>query len=217
MDENERMILYLLQSGDIDGRVANAMRKAKREYFLPQEFASRAYIDLPFPIGFGQTISAPSLVGYMTRMLRLEEGVKVLEVGSGSGWQAALIGAMVGEKGHVYTIERIPELAEMTRENITKVGLKNATVIEGDGSEGLDGEAPFDRIIVSAGAPDIPKPLTDQLKRGGRMIIPVGHMFWQDLMLVEKDEAGVVRSNAVLPVMFVPLVGRFAHPEQKKE
>lgn len=211
-EENERLIAYLLQWNYIDERIAAAMRAIPRGLFVPQQYKGEAYIDHPLPIGFGQTISAPSIVGTMTRALDVKEGQKILEVGSGSGWQAAILGHLVGATGTVYTIERIPSLLEMAKANIAKVGLTNIKFILGDGTLGYREAAPYDRIIVTAGAPAIPPPLLEQLKRGGKLVIPVGAMFWQDLLLIEKNEQ--IKEFVLLPVMFVPLIGQYGYREE---
>lgn len=215
-EKNKVMIEYLLKNNYINEKIAEAMEKMKREYFIEEPFKDSSYIDLPLPIGFGQTISAPSIVGIMLRELDVEEGMKILEIGTGSGWQTALLSELVGKNGKVYSIERIRELAEKTKKRLIELDIKNVEIIIGDGTEGFEKEAPFDRIIVSASSPEIPKPLIDQLKTNGKMLIPVGISYWQDLILVEKDEKGDVRTKAILPVMFVPLVGRFGYPENKK-
>lgn len=213
-EDNERMVQYLLAAGYADIMTADAMRKVLRELFVPAMYEQHAYADYPLPIGQNQTISAPSIVAFMTRMLRAEPGMKILEIGAGSGYQAAILAELVGPKGAVYTIERIPEVMELARTNVAKLKYDNIKLIYGDGTLGYPDAAPYDRIIVTCGAPQIPQPLLEQLKEGGRMLIPVGAMFWQDLMLVEKDEKGTVRQQAILPVMFVPLIGEYGYKEQ---
>jgi protein-L-isoaspartate(D-aspartate) O-methyltransferase len=213
MDDNQKMINSLLDSKMIDENVAEAMLKVKRELFVPEEQKQHAYSDVPLPIGHGQTISAPSIVGFMSMKLDAGEGMKILEIGTGSGYQAAILGELIGKKGKVYTIERKPELIELAKKNIKKSGVDNVVIIEGDGTQGYAKEAPFDRIIVTAGSPDVPKPLIEQLKKGGKMLIPVGPAHSQYLILVEKN--GEIKKTAILPVVFVPLVGKYGHPESK--
>lgn len=208
--DNERMVQYLLAAGYADDRTADAMRKVLRGLFVPVAYQQHAYADYPLPIGQGQTISAPSIVAFMTRMLHAEPGMKVLEIGAGSGYQAAILAELVGPKGMVYTVERVPEMVELARDNIAKTKYDNVKLIYGDGTLGYPDAAPYDRIIVTCGAPQVPQPLIDQLKEGGRMLIPVGAMFWQDLMLVEKIE-GKIMQQAILPVMFVPLIGKYGY------
>jgi len=212
-EENERMIRYLFDSNYIDERTANAMRNVLREYFVPQIYKQYAYSDTPFPIGAGQTISAPGIVGLMTKELKVDKGMQILEIGSGSGYQAAILAEIVGEKGHIYTVERVPELIDLAKKNIEKLGYKNIEFIYGDGTKGHPDKTPYDRIIVTAGAPSVPKSLIEQLKNGGRMIIPVGPMFYQNLILIEKNEKGNVKETNLLSVMFVPLIGEYGYKE----
>jgi len=214
-EENERMIKYLLDSNYIDERTAEAMRKVLRKEFVPKIYSEHAYSDAPLPIGAGQTISAPGIVGTMTMELKAEKGMRILEVGSGSGYQAAILAEIVGSEGRIYTVERIPELIDMARKNIERLGYGNVEFIYGDGTLGHPDRGLYDRIIVTAGAPEVPRPLIEQLKPGGKMIIPVGPMFYQNLLLIEKDEKGNVKEKNLLPVMFVPLVGKYGYrPEQ---
>jgi protein-L-isoaspartate(D-aspartate) O-methyltransferase len=211
-EENAKMVEYLLAFGYADQKTADAMRKVPRELFVPPMYREQAYADYPLPIGYDQTISAPSIVAFMTRMLHVERGMKILEIGAGSGYQAAILAELVGEGGYIYTIERIPEIIEIAKTNLSKLKYRNISVIYGDGTLGHIDAAPYDRIIVTCGAPQIPQPLLDQLKDGGRMLIPVGAMFWQDLMLIEKID-GKIRQQPILPVMFVPLIGKYGYKE----
>ncbi|GAB6148269.1 protein-L-isoaspartate(D-aspartate) O-methyltransferase [Stetteria hydrogenophila] len=203
-------------------KVERAMLKVPREEFVPEDLRLYAYEDRPLPIGYGQTISAPSIVAYMTELLDPDVGHKVLEVGTGSGYQAAVLAEIVApedapreEWGHVWSIERIPELAEFARRNLERTGYADrVTVVVGDGTLGLPEEAPFDRIIVTAAAPRIPEPLLDQLKPGGRLVAPVGDRWAQDLVLAVKNESGEVEEVRTIPVIFVPLVGRYGFREE---
>ncbi|MEM3408262.1 MAG: protein-L-isoaspartate(D-aspartate) O-methyltransferase [Candidatus Micrarchaeia archaeon] len=213
-DKNSIMIEYLLKNNYIDERIASAMREIKRELFIPAELKDSSYLDLPLPIGFGQTISAPSIVGIMLKELNVREGMTVLEIGTGSGWQTCLLAKLVGNSGKIYSIERIKELAENAKQIIKQLGIENVEIIVKDGTEGLREKSPFDRIIVSAASPQIPLPLLEQLKKGGKMLIPLGIGYWQDLVLVEKNENEGISTRAILPVMFVPLVGRFGYYEK---
>lgn len=221
-EERRRLVEFLRSSGYIRSeRVGRAMLRVPREEFVPENLRSLAYIDRPLPIGWDQTISAPSIVAYMTELLDARVGDKVLEVGTGSGYQAAVLAEVVApsdeprEKwGHVYSIERIPELAEFARRNLERTGYADrVTVIVGDGSKGYEPEAPYDRIIVTAAAPKVPEPLVEQLKPGGRLVIPVGPRFAQELVVVEKDPSGEVRVRRDLEVIFVPLVGDYGWRE----
>ena len=178
-----------------------AMRNAERHLFVPPEQMRRAYDDGPLPIGYGQTISQPYIVAYMTQIIDPKPHYKVLEIGAGSGYQAAILAEIV-EK--VYTIEIVPELGMEASKRLKDLGYENIEVITGDGYHGLEEHAPFDAIVVTAAAEHIPPPLIQQLKDGGKMIIPVGSPFLvQTLMLVEKKK-GKVSTSSLMPVRFVP-------------
>jgi protein-L-isoaspartate(D-aspartate) O-methyltransferase len=178
-----------------------AMRAVPRHRFVPPDLAESAYADQPLPIGYGQTISQPYIVAVMTETLRLKPGHKVLEIGAGSGYQAAVLARIVRE---VFTIEIIPELGNAARERLKTLGYRNVRVRVADGYDGWPEEAPFDAIVVTAAADHIPPPLIRQLRDGGRMVIPVGSPFFvQTLMLVEKDR-GKIRTTSLMPVRFVP-------------
>jgi protein-L-isoaspartate(D-aspartate) O-methyltransferase len=179
----------------------DAMQKVERHLFVPSSQQRRAYDDGPMPIGYGQTISQPYIVAYMTQIVEPKPGDVVLEIGAGSGYQAAVLAEIV-EK--VYTIEIIPELGKEAKERLKRLNYKNVDVIVGDGYHGLEEHAPFDAIVVTAAAEHIPPPLIAQLKDGGKMIIPVGSPFMvQTLMLVEKTDGKVTTRN-LMPVRFVP-------------
>jgi len=197
----------------VDGQIAgrgvedpatlSAMRAVPRHRLVPERQRGRAYDDRPLPIGHGQTISQPYIVGYMTELLQLEPGDHVLEVGTGSGYQAAILGQIVDQ---VATVEIVEALAESAARDLRELGYENITVLHGDGYFGYEAEAPYDAIIVTAAAGHIPPPLLKQLKPGGRMVIPVGRSGWtQNLMLVEKNAQGDVTTRNLLPVRFVPL------------
>jgi len=205
MGSNEEMIQLLYGQGYADDRVAKAMEKVPRELFVPSEHARSAYSDTPLPIGFG-----PSIVAFMSKSLDVQEGMKILEIGSGSGYQAAILAELTGSSGAVYTVERISELIELAKANVEKAGYANVKFIEGDGTKGYVQEAPYDRIIVTAASPSIPQPLIDQLKDKGKLIIPVGSRIFQDLELVVKTRFGEETSN-LMPVVFVPLIGEFGY------
>jgi protein-L-isoaspartate(D-aspartate) O-methyltransferase len=193
------------QRGVSDGRVLDAMRTVPRERFVPAEQRDRAYDDGPLPIGFGQTISQPYIVAYMTEALAVAPDHKVLEVGTGSGYQAAVLGMLAGE---VYTIEIVPELARRAATTLQELGYANVHVRDGDGYAGWPGQAPFDRIMVTAAPDEIPQPLLDQLAPGGRLVVPVGAQgATQWMTIVEKTERGLVERRTI-PVQFVPFTRR---------
>ena len=182
--------------------VLDAMRKVKRHLYVPDNMKVYAYTDGPLPIGEDQTISQPYIVALMTELLEPKPDDKVLEIGTGSGYQAAILAEIVKE---VYTIEIIPELAKTAEELLNKLDYKNITVKCGDGYQGWKEHAPFDGIIVTAAPDHIPQPLVDQLKVGGRLVIPVGD-FYQELVVITKTEKGT-KKKSIIPVRFVPMTG----------
>jgi len=213
-EKRKRMVERLKAELNISDKVAKAMLKVPRHIFVPYPYYREAYVDTPLPIGKGQTISAPHMVAIMCDLLDLKEGEKVLEVGAGSGYHAAVVAEIVGKKGRVIAIERIAELAERARSILEYLGYDNVIVIVGDGSKGYEPEAPYDKIYVTAAAPDIPKPLIEQLKPGGRMVIPIGR-YEQYLYVVDKDERGKIRKRIWGPVRFVPLIGEYGFKEDE--
>jgi protein-L-isoaspartate(D-aspartate) O-methyltransferase len=195
----------LIPRGIKDRRVLDAMRKVPRHLFVPEFIRHSAYDDMALPIGDDQTISQPYMVAVMTELLELKGFEKVLEVGTGSGYQAAILAELAGE---VYTIERFSALADMARKRLTNIGYENVYVMVGDGTKGLEEKAPFDRIIITAAAPDIPDPLINQLTEGGIIVAPVGERFSQILIKGKKDKGVLVREYHT-PCVFVPLVGEY--------
>jgi protein-L-isoaspartate(D-aspartate) O-methyltransferase len=182
------------------------MEKVPRHLFVHEKERRYAYFDQPLSIDHGQTISAPHMVAIMCTCLDLQSGQKVLEVGGGCGYHAAVMAELVGPEGHVFSIERIPELAEFARQNLLSSGYDNVTMIVEDGSQGLPGQAPFDRISVACSAPDVPDVLVEQLITGGKMVIPVGG-YVQELYLVTRTN-GVIKEPKG-GVIFVPLIGKY--------
>lgn len=186
-----------------DKRVLDAMRKVPRHEFVPKQYRARAYVDSPLPIGYDQTISQPYIVAFMTELLKPKKEHKVLEIGTGSGYQAAVLSELVAK---VFTIEIVTPLGEQAKKRFKQLGYQNVTTNIGDGYFGWEEHAPFDTIIVTAAGDHIPPPLVRQLKPGGRMCIPVGGRFQvQNLMLVEKALDGTVTTKQVMAVRFVPL------------
>jgi protein-L-isoaspartate(D-aspartate) O-methyltransferase len=197
------LVRQLRARGIRDEKVLGVIEKTPRGMFVGEEEAGAAFLDIALPIGCGQTISQPSIVAYMTEQLHLEPTHDVLEIGTGSGYQAAILAPLCR---HVYTIERHAELLEAAQARFDRLGLTNITAIAADGTKGWPSPRTFDRIIVTAAATELPRALIGQLAEGGRMVLPVtGLLLGQKLVLVEKTERGVKRRN-LLPVRFVPLV-----------
>ncbi|MGD8564312.1 MAG: protein-L-isoaspartate(D-aspartate) O-methyltransferase [Desulfarculaceae bacterium] len=191
-----------------DPQVLKALTDVPRHEFVPKSLQSSAYADHPLPIGYGQTISQPYIVAYMTELLELKNGDKVLEIGTGSGYQAAVLAQITDQ---VFSVEIIPPLYKMAKERLARLKLDRIRLKEGDGYFGWPEHAPFDAIIVTCAAGHIPPPLLKQLKPGGRMVIPVGQpMFVQELVLATKDAGGRVSTRSLLPVRFVPLLRKKA-------
>jgi protein-L-isoaspartate(D-aspartate) O-methyltransferase len=205
--ETERIKLVEgLRFYGISERVLDAMKKVPRHLFVPPPYRAQAYADHPLPIGEDQTISAPHMVAMMCDLLDLLNGMIVLEIGAGCGYHAAIMAELVGEDGHVYTMDRLSSLVNSASENLRKAGYSNVTVLLGDGTLGIPDHAPYDRISVACAAPDVPPPLIDQLKSGGKMVIPIGRHF-QELYLVERIN-GIIKKDKG-GVIFVPLIGKY--------
>jgi protein-L-isoaspartate(D-aspartate) O-methyltransferase len=204
-DQRDRMVSEQIESRGVQNPdVLRAMRSVPRHLFVPEAMRSQAYMDGPLPIGLGQTISQPYIVAVMTELLRPDRSSKVLEIGTGSGYQAAVLSPLVK---HLYTIEIVPELAKRSTELLKQLGYGNITVRQGDGYLGWPEEAPFDRIILTAAPSEIPKTLVAQLKPGGILVAPVGGtVLGQELVVVEKTADGKIRRRTVFPVRFVPMV-----------
>lgn len=190
--------------GVSDAKVLAAMRRVPRHLFVPTDLEHRAYADTPLAIGHGQTISQPYIVGYMTEMLGLGDDDRVLEIGTGSAYQAAILAEIVSE---VVSVEIIEPLAASAADRLGRLGYRNVTVLHGDGYYGYETVAPYDAVIVTAAASHVPPPLVRQLKPGGRIVIPVGEGWTQNLLLVEKDQQGGTSTRNLIAVRFVPLTG----------
>jgi len=201
----ERMVAtQIVVRGVRDERVLSAMRRVPRHLFVPAEARSSAYSDYPLPIGHGQTISQPYIVAMMTSLLLLQPNDRVLEIGAGSGYQAAVLGILVRE---VISFERIPEVAQLARENLAHAGITNVRVVIGDGTLGFPGGAPFNGILITAATPSIPQPLVEQLAEGGRLVAPVGSRDLQELVRLTRMGHDLTRESFG-GVVFVPLLGK---------
>ncbi len=195
----------LISRGISDIRVLDAMSKVPRHLFMPEALHERAYDDVALPIGEGQTISQPYMVAVMTELLELSGDEKVLEIGTGSGYQAAVLSELARE---VFSIERVPVLADESRSRLAGLGYNNVTVLTGDGSKGLEDNAPFDRIIITAATPELPEIIVKQLKEGGIIVAPVGERFSQ-VVIKGRKKKGVLTEEFHTPCVFVPLIGEY--------
>lgn len=222
MDDTEQMLRDIRLEAELtsdythkdtlDERVMAAMAAVPRDAFVPKALRYRAFDNGPLPIGHGQTISQPFIVALMTDLLKVKAGDTLLEIGTGSGYQAAVLGQLAKQ---VYSLEILPELAASASERLLALGYRNIDARQGDGYLGLPELAPYDGIIVTAAAPHVPPALARQLKPGARLVIPVGHPGWsQDLKLLEKREDGGVDERTVLSVVFVPLTGAHSQSDQ---
>ncbi len=204
------MIDYQLRARGIrDEKVLEAMFNVPRHKFVPAVYVAEAYGDRPLPIGESETISQPYIVAAMTEAVGVQPGEKALEIGTGSGYQAAIL-AYLGAQ--VYSVERNPQLAETARERLARLGYGNVEVICGDGTEGYPQAQPYDVVVVTAAAPEVPAPLLEQLDDEGRLVIPVGDIYHQDLYLFYTSSQGLTR-RVLDPCMFVPLIGKHGWPE----
>ena len=203
-EKREEMVKYQIEGrGITDHRVITAMRKVPRHLFLPEEAHKYAYVDSPIRIGSGQTISQPYIVAFMTELLKVQPSHRVLDVGTGSGYQAAILGELADD---VHSIERHPELAESAAERLDALGYHNVHVHVGDGTQGYPPAAPYDRVIVAAAAPSVPDSLLEQLAEGGRLVLPVGSRGSQRLVVCERKKGEVSQWDSI-SVVFVPLIG----------
>jgi len=208
--KRDDLVDSLIRKGYVESvAVEKAMRKVPRHEFVPERVKERAYIDSPQPIGEGQTISAPHMVAMMVEKLDLKEGQKVLEIGGGMGYHAAVIAEIIGEDGRVYSIEYVSSLAKSAQKRLKKVGYNNVKIIRGDGSSGYEKGGPYHRISVACGAPSIPSPLLEQLATGGKILIPVGNKFFQTLKKATKKKENEIKKEDLGGVRFVPLKGKY--------
>jgi protein-L-isoaspartate(D-aspartate) O-methyltransferase len=208
--KRERLVTNLCREGYIKTeRVKHVFLTVPRETFIPDSLKNYAYVDTPLDIGQSQTISAPHMIAIMCESLDIKDDQKILEIGTGSGYHAAIVASLVGEAGHVYTIERFESLAKKALENLKKIGITNVIVEVGDGSCGLPSYQPYDRIYVTCAAPKIPQPLINQLQDPGKLLVPVGDMYCE-LILLEKEKGKTVIYR-LGGCVFVPLVGKYGH------
>jgi len=218
MKNREDLISKLLEMGYIQtDLVKDAINKVPREEFMTPETKNYAYLDRPIPLEEGQTISAPHMVAIICERLALEKGMKVLEIGTGFGYNAAVVAEILGPNGHVYTIERIETLKNIAEKNLKRTGYsKNVTVILGDGTKGYAENAPYDRIYATASAPKVPEPLKQQLKIGGRLLTPIGRdTSIQELLCLIRVDENDYKSYNLGGVVFVPMIGEHGWPEIK--
>lgn len=194
---------HIENRGVKDPRVLRAMRTVPRHEFVPRQFRDQAYADHPLSIGYGATISQPYIVAAMTELMDVKAASKVLEIGTGSGYQAAVLSMLANE---IYSMEIVPELARAASATLKELGYENVMVRHGDGYRGWPEEAPFDRIMLTAAPPEVPEALIQQLKPGGKLVAPVGDAANQTLLVIEKNHQGQIRRRNVFPVMFVPMV-----------
>lgn len=205
LPSRQRMVSHQLAGRDISNqRVLSAMERVPRQCFVSDELRGQAYADFPLPIGHGQTISQPYIVGLMTQLVDPKPGDRALDVGTGSGYQAAVLGELVDR---VFSLEIVESLAAAADKRLKSLGYRNVTVRHGDAHRGWESESPFDVIIVAAAPDHVPQSLVDQLARGGKMVIPVGDRM-QTLILIDKQSDGTVVQREIAPVAFVPMTGR---------
>ncbi|MFO7895175.1 MAG: protein-L-isoaspartate(D-aspartate) O-methyltransferase [Longimicrobiales bacterium] len=208
--KRQRLVERVQAKGIDDPEVLAAVASVPRHRFVPEPMRRRAYDDSALPIGYGQTISQPSLQALYLQTLEIGPADTVLEIGAGSGYQTALLAELAG---NVYAVDRIPELTQRAREVLDELGYRNIALVTKDGTVGWLKYAPYDAILVAAAAPNVPETLVDQLTPGGRLLIPVGDRNTQDLKLVTRQEDGSTTERSVTGCVFVPLIGRFGWPE----
>jgi len=206
--ENRNLVWAIKQKGFLKTReLEQALLDTPRENYVPGNLKRFAYDDIPISIGHRQTVSQPTTVVVMTEALEVKKNDKILEIGAGSGWQAAILSRLT--KKNVFTVETIHELVELAKHNLSENKIKNVKVIEGDGSKGLKKYAPYDKIIVTAASPEIPQPLLDQLKVGGKIVVPIGDYYSQEMTVVTKMSKTRFDKKFIGYFTFVPLIGKY--------
>ncbi|MEK6876471.1 MAG: protein-L-isoaspartate(D-aspartate) O-methyltransferase [Nanoarchaeota archaeon] len=209
MDQKTELMDFWKRGLGLNESELKAFKDVDREDFVPESIKDRAYEDIPLPILRGKTISQPTTVMMMTRALELKEGEKVFEIGTGSGYQSAIIAKIVGLKGNVISTEVIPELVSFAKQNLAKAGIKNTEVYEDDGSKGMKDKSPFDKIIITAACKEFPKPLLEQLKPEGIIVGPVGDAYEQEMVRGRKDKNGKLELEFLGQFLFSPLYGKY--------
>ena len=209
MDQKTELIRFWKETFNFMEIELTAFREINREDFIPEELKDAAYQDIPLPLLRGKTISQPTTVMIMTHALELEKGEKVFEIGTGSGYQAAIIAKIVGHKGRVITTEVVPELVSFARQNLKRAKIDNVIVHEEDGSNGMQSEAPFDKIIITSACKEFPKPLLEQLKPEGIIVGPVGTKYEQEMVRGVKDKNGNLELEFLGPFLFTPMYGKY--------
>jgi len=209
MDQKTELMDFWKRGLGLNEAELKAFKDVDREDFVPKDIKDRAYEDIPLPILRGKTISQPTTVMLMTHALELKEGEKVFEIGTGSGYQSAIIAKIVCPKGKVITTEVMPELVSFAKQNLAKAGIKNAEVYEDDGSKGMKEKAPFDKIIITAACKEFPKPLLEQLKPEGIIVGPVGDAYEQEMVRGRKDKKGKLELEFLGQFLFSPLYGKY--------
>ena len=209
MDQKTELIDFWKNNFSFTGMELKAFKEVDRGNFIPQELQNAAYQDMPLPLLRGKTISQPTTVMIMTHALELEPGQKVFEIGTGSGYQSAIIAKIIGSKGRVITTEVVPELVSFAKRNLKKAGIANVFIHEEDGSKGMQSEAPFDRMIITAACKEFPKPLLEQLKPEGIIVGPVGNQNEQEMVRGIKDKSGHLELEFLGPFLFTPMYGKY--------
>ena len=209
MTQKTELMKFLQDNFNFREIELKAFKEVDREKFIPENIKNAAYEDIPLPLLRGKTISQPTTVMIMTHALELEPGEKVFEIGTGSGYQAAIISKIIGSKGKVITTEVVPELIHFAREHLKHAGIENVVVYEEDGSNGIASEAPFDKIIITAACKEFPKPLLEQLKPEGIIIGPVGSQFEQEMVRGTKDKKGHLELEFLGQFLFTPMYGKY--------
>ena len=209
MEHKTQLLNFWIKNFQFNTRELEAFKSVKREDFVANVLKDRAYDDTPLPLIRGKTISQPTTVMIMTHALELEKGEKVFEVGTGSGYQSAIIAKLVGPRGRVITTEVVPELVSFAKKNLRNAGISNVSVFEEDGSKGLRSEAPFDKIIITAACKEFPKPLIEQLKTDGIIVGPVGNEQEQEMVRGIKDKNGHLELEFLGPFLFTPMYGKY--------